>query len=63
MIEFGSVVTDHGKYLQVYYLQIFKEIHMYLQKYVVASPGHGHSGVGPEQAADHLVHHPAGDCR
>ena len=35
----------------------------YLQKYVVASPGHGHSGVGPEQAADHLVHHPAGDCR
>ena len=35
----------------------------YLQKYVVASPGHGHSGVGPEQASHHLVHHPAGDCR
>ena len=35
----------------------------YLQQYVVASPGHGHSGVGPEQAANHLVHHPTGDCR
>ena len=42
---------------------LYEYLQTYLHKYVVASPGHGHSGVGPEQAADHLVHHPAGDCR
>ena len=59
----GPICNDEPEEIstEILFTNIYRNT--YLQKYVVASPGHGHSGVGPEQAADHLVHHPAGDCR